>query len=152
MSERSPSLISPPTGTRRRLADACIVLFLAAQAAIPLSYYLGDRTTDERFSWRMFSSVRMHGCRVRVTERRERGGRVVTERVVLPRELHVAWITHLRRFRPAVVHKLLRWRCEQPQAREVHFHRRCVAPDGTRLPADRLIRQCDRGITEEASP
>ena len=39
-----------------------IALFLVVQMAVPASYYLRKDRHDERFSWRMFSTMRMAKC------------------------------------------------------------------------------------------
>ena len=103
---------APPTtkvaGSRnsRALASALIAAFLLFQIAMPLRYYLGGRGYDERFSWRMFSSMRMQHCNVQV--RRDHRPKATTQQVDLERELQVAWIGMLERYRRPVVEKLLR--------------------------------------------
>lgn len=55
-------------------ADAFIAVWLAAQLALPLHYYaLREDPRDERFAWRMFSSLSEQPCRARF----EVGGREV---------------------------------------------------------------------------
>ncbi len=62
--------LAPEAPPRRRfgVSDMFIACFLLAQIALPLRYYLGGRGTDERFSWRMFSSQRVEQCAVDVDE------------------------------------------------------------------------------------
>lgn len=120
--------IAPPSSSRQRWISAAALGVLLVQALIPLGYYLGDDPYDERFSWRMFSAVRMHRCAVEADELRE-GQRVS---IPLGDTLHVAWITTLRRNRAAATTRFLRWRCEGGAA-EARVISRCVAPDGTRL-------------------
>ncbi len=113
------------------------VVFLLAQAVIPLRYYFGSDPYDERFAWRMFSDIRMQQCRVSATE--TAGG---SEHVVpLMRTIHVAWITTLERNRSAVVRRYLRWRCEQEGVTSARLTTNCVTPDGRPVPP--LVRTID---------
>ena len=145
----------PAAGTRARAAAlAFIALFLLFQIAMPLRYYLGERGSDERFSWRMFSSVRMQKCRVRLDETVDGERRSVD----LDREVQVAWIGMLERYRPTVVEKVLRRRCERGGATRVDFERRCVDTDGSVLPSLLVGVDCASGDltaregTAEADP
>lgn len=128
-------------GLRHPLADAFIVLFLLFQIAMPLRYYLGERGDDERFSWRMFSSVRMQRCKARVNETTAAGER----KVDLNRELQVAWIGMLERYRPQVVEKLLQRRCATGEVEQVRYLRRCTGTDGRELPELQVALDCKRG-------
>jgi hypothetical protein len=124
-------------------STALIALFLLFQLAMPLRYYLGGRGTDERFSWRMFSSVRMQRCKVRVRERANEGSEL--RDVALNRELHVAWIGMLERNRPQVVEKLLVRRCEAADIAEALLTRNCVDTSGDALPELEVKLDCKRG-------
>src|SRR5690242_15394556 len=55
----APSDAGEDTPRNRLWSNVFIALFLAYQLAMPLRYYLGGRGYDERFSWRMFSTLRM---------------------------------------------------------------------------------------------
>lgn len=123
-------------------ANVFIALFLAYMIAMPLRYYVGGRGLDERFSWRMFSSVRMLKCKVSVDEhvRRsdDKGGGFAKRKVDLSKEVQVAWIGLLERGRPLVIEKLLARRCEQQGVAQVDYQLTCKAPDGSDGP--RLLR------------
>ncbi len=120
-------------------------VFLVAQVLIPLRYYFGSDPYDERFSWRMFSAVRVHQCRVQATE--TIGG---TPRPIdLNREIHRAWINTLSRNRDAVTEKFLRARCEGEGVTEVVVTNNCVAPDGTRVDPIVWTRDCASGEVSE---
>lgn len=116
------------------LANAFIALFLAYQVAMPLRYYMGGRGLDERFSWRMFSSVRMLECKVEVEEHVGDNGAPYKRPVNLKKEIQIAWIGLLERGRSLVVEKLLKRRCNEAGVLKVDYALDCVAPDGTRLP------------------
>lgn len=124
-----------------RWTNAFIVLFLGYQLVMPLRYYLGGRGYDERFSWRMFSTVRMQECRVQVEERVGEQTRAVN----LQKAVQIAWINMLERYRRPVVDKLLARRCEEESAREVRYTRTCVDTDGKALPETRVTMDCKSG-------
>jgi hypothetical protein len=123
----------------RAASNALIAAFLLFQIAMPLRYYLGGRGYDERFSWRMFSSVRMQRCDVRVREHVQDGGE---RQVDLDRALQVAWIGMLERYRPQVVDELLRTRCAASGVREVVYERVCRDTDDTQLPRLQVTLDC----------
>lgn len=78
-----------------RRIHAFLLVFLAVQLGAPLGYYLApERSLDERFAWRMFSSLRAVDC----VPRGAIGGRPVA----WERELHGGWVALLRRGRPSV--------------------------------------------------
>lgn len=130
-----------PPPRPRALANAFIALFLLVQVAVPLTYYLGERVEDERFGWRMFSTVRLRRCDVRVSETVAGTSRPVP----LTSELHIAWINLIKRGRTAVVHEFLAHRCVESGADEVLVDRRCIDTDGTTLPPDPTAIACATG-------
>lgn len=97
-----------PSGNRYWIVMGAIALLVAAQLAIPLRYYTGGDPYDERFSWRMFSEVRVVTCDPSATETKD-GQSAPVE---LGRELHEAWIGLLSRNRDAVIERFLVHRCE----------------------------------------
>lgn len=115
---------------RRRWIGAGVALALLVQALIPLRYYLGDDEYDERFSWRMFSAVRMQECDIRASE--TKNGR--SEPVRLMATVQAGWVNTLRRNREAVWERYLEWRCEQPDVERARLENRCTTPEGERLP------------------
>lgn len=134
--------------TQRKLVNALIVALVLLQLALPLRYYLGFAGgDDERFSWRMFSTVRLQRCEVNVTE--TTGDNDTPQQVRLRPILQVAWISILERFRPSVVEGFLRFRCQTEGVTKVLYTRRCVAPDGTSNPPDHLAIECDSGVISE---
>lgn len=129
----------PPA--QRGWSNALIAGFLLLQLALPLRYYLSGGGYDERFSWRMFSTLRMQSCQVKVEE--TIGD--VTGAVDLQKTLHIAWIGMLERYRRPVVDELLARRCAQPDARDARYERSCVDTDGRKLPATVVRMDCKRG-------
>ena len=136
-----------PGGAPRAWSNALIAAFLLFQIAMPLRYYLGGRGYDERFSWRMFSSVRMQRCDVRVRDVLASGA----ERTVdLERELQVAWIGMLDRYRSQVVDAFLHRRCRADSVRAARYERTCTDTDGTVLPKMQVELTCaSRELTRE---
>src|SRR5262245_37769335 len=102
---------TPPNASRfgsRRAVNLFILAFLAYQVAMPLRYYLGDRGYDERFSWRMFSTLRLQKCQVHVSEATEHaaaGGASAFQEVTVKRDVQAAWVNLLERVRMPVVEK-----------------------------------------------
>ena len=130
----------PPAS--RTWSNALIAVVLAFHLLMPLRYYLGEGGYDERFSWRMFSTLRMQQCKVKVEE--TIGDE--TRRVDLQKELQIAWIGMLERYRRAVVDKLLARRCAQEHARTVRYEHACVDTDGSTLPVDHVSMDCSSGL------
>jgi hypothetical protein len=122
-----------------------VALFVILQLLVPLRYYLGDDPYDERFSWRMFSAVRVHRCRVNAAE--TIGG---TPRAIdLNREIHRAWINTLSRNRDAVTRKFLWSRCGGEGVSEVRVINNCVDPDGNSVDPIVWTLDCESGEMSE---
>lgn len=145
-----PGRFDPFASPRARLwANVFIGLFLAYQLAMPLRYYTGPRGLDERFSWRMFSSVRMLECNVDIDEHFEEFGEVHQRDVSLKKEVQVAWIGLLERGRDLVIEKFLARRCDEEGVVKVDYYLGCVAPDGAKWPAvNRHMKCSDRKLVD----
>lgn len=134
----TPTATAPSTAAsdarKRRRENLTIAAILAFQIAMPLSYYLSDRLYDERFSWRMFSTLRLRDCKVEVKEHLISEGRSRTRRVNIERDVHVAWLRLLERMRSAVVDEYLARRCQSPDVTSVDFTCHCNDTDGRPLP------------------
>ncbi len=142
--QRSPE----PASSRSRI-NLLIVALLLMQLLIPLRYYLGfSGGDDERLSWRMFSTVRLQKCEVVVSE--VRADSDIPQRVNLKPILQVAWISVLQRFRPAVVDRFMRFRCESEGVKKVIYDRTCVAPDGKSVPPNHWELSCESGVMQQS--
>jgi hypothetical protein len=130
-----------PAAQSRTWSNVLIALVLAFHLFMPLRYYLGGGGYDERFSWRMFSTLRMQTCKVKVEETIADETRAVD----LNKAFQVAWIGMLERYRRAVVDKLLARRCAQQDARSVRYEHRCVDTDGSALPTTTVTMDCASG-------
>lgn len=134
-------------GRQRRLSNLFIAAFLLFQVGMPLRYYLGERGYDERFSWRMFSTLRLQQCEMQVTE--ARSGNAAWKDVHVRGDVQVAWVSLLERVRKPVVEKYLQRRCERQDVAKVAYTRRCTDTDGSALPEKTLVMDCaDRQLRE----
>ena len=141
---------STASSAARKAANALIVVVLAYHVGMPLTYYLSGRVYDERFSWRMFSTVRLHQCEVAVTETVPSGGQQLERPVQLAADLQSAWVGVLERMRPSVIEKYLARRCELAGATTAMLVGRCLDTDGTWLPEQRFTMECeDRAFSQE---
>jgi hypothetical protein len=101
-----------------RWPNGFIVAFVALQLTLPLHYYFLRRDEhDERFAWRMFSSVRMTKCEVEL--------RVGDEPIELRREFHDAWIALAQRGRRNVVEAMGARLCRKHPGQPVTAHLTC---------------------------
>lgn len=144
--QRPPSTEPEAAGWRYLLLAA----FLVAQTLIPLHYYLGDHPWDERFAWRMYSSVRVSQCRIQSFETRA-GQR---EQTRISEHIHVAYASNIQRNRPRVAEAYLRWRCESdPSLEQAEVYNTCVDARGERI-EPRLERRifCESGFIEKVGP
>jgi len=123
-----------PKRRYRLLVDLAIGVFLALQVATPLHYYVSDQRDDERFSWRMFSSVRVRDCRVTVTEFTNDEPQTYGREVAVERDVQITWLRLLERRRAAVIDAYLQRRCAQPDVVRARFTTLCRASDAATLP------------------
>jgi hypothetical protein len=151
-SSPKPQVPEAPQRSSRRVQNAFIAAFLALQIGVPLHYYLSDRDYDERFSWRMFSTLRLRDCAVHVTET-PRGAAGVSREVAIERDVHVAWVRLLERMRTAVVDRYLHRRCELAAIERVDYVRTCKDTDGSELTPVRRSLDCTQAEPQgEAAP
>lgn len=108
-------------GTVRRFLSTghgrWIALFLLVQLALPATYYLRSDRHDERFSWRMFSTMRMATCEPEV----KAGG----QPVALASKFHEAWIELARRGRRSVLEAMGERLCRDHRGQEIVIWLRC---------------------------
>jgi hypothetical protein len=136
----SPSTAPDPHARTRRRENLTIAAILVFQIAMPLSYYVSRRAYDERFSWRMFSTLRLRDCKVEVKEQLESGR---TRSVNIERDVHVAWLRLLERMRSAVIEAYLERRCDNNGVTRVDFTCRCNDTDGRALPPMERSLSCE---------
>jgi hypothetical protein len=141
------TIASPPPGRSRSIASIFIAVFLLWQIALPISYYLTEDDSDERFAWRMFSilSSFQKGCDVAVSEWGRTAG--PTGNPPQPLDLQDGWSKLLAKSRLAVVEKYLRLRCQaNPMASAVQFMQICSLPRGPKVPYEDIWFNCRTGV------
>lgn len=146
----TPTASAPSTDRKRKRENLTIAAILVFQIAMPLSYYFSSRIYDERFSWRMFSTLRLRDCKVEVKEHVRSGGRSGTRTVNIERDVHVAWLRLLERMRSAVVDEYLARRCQSPDVTSVDFTCHCNDTDGRPLPPMERSLTCKEAHREGA--
>lgn len=146
-------LVPAPTGRSRQVRNIAIVLFILYQVLVPLRYYLGGTEVDERFTWRMFSSVGMRCCNVSVYEITEQNGRDMERRLPLKTILQLYWANQFRGYhQPDLIKRFLQLRCQQVAIREVRFERNCSATDGSPVSPYRVVMNCQSGLVRSLGP
>lgn len=133
---------SPP---RQLLVNCFIAAFLLVQILVPLSYYTGDRGNDERFAWRMFSTVRQQLLSQRassvVVEPADSNG--MAWRVTLVDQLvSEPWVEFIEQDQRIVVDRFLEWRCKRGDSGEVRLEVKRWNADGHSLPTVRHSIDC----------
>ena len=103
-----------------------ILLYVIAQLAIPLRYYLGNHRDphDERFAWRMFSATRMTKCTATFTEGFDKP-------INMGAEFHEAWNEIVERGRFAVVEAMGAELCRRRPNTEIRVRLDCTYLDAT---------------------
>ena len=140
MPEPGADLAGPPSVSARRRISVFIAVILLLQIIAPSSYYVARRDGDERFAWRMFSSLDSTFCTVQASETIGLGAESTTRSVSLESTIQRSWILLLRADRPALADRFLAWRCEQTAAVQVQYELTCTAPDGSPVaPVQRRI-------------
>ncbi len=141
-----PSLLfDRPSPARRKWINCGIALFLTSQIAIPLTYYLYKEPTNERFAWRMFSSVHMSEWnRVQIIATAHRGGRTVQQIVPVESLLVESSWKNLYSAQPDFRDKFLRRYLEESGADELAYQAQGVWPSGEPMqPIRAVIRRGD---------
>ncbi len=85
------------------------IAFILLQIALPLSYYVSDNEYDERFAWRMFSSVRMTRCSFQLAS----SDGITESALPLPKQYHVVWINLAKRARLDVIDAMVERACAE---------------------------------------
>ena len=126
-----------PVWRRAPLPFVITLIFLGAQVWLPMSYYLGDYPWDERFAWRMFSTVRSLNCQAQAWEGAQAGqasvpcpdGQGRCAQVRLSQALHMVWVNLLKRGRREVVERFVQTRCAQGSGRSFYMSLTCPHPE-----------------------
>ena len=139
-SARSHWLIDSPPSSRRKWINLAIALFLTSQIVTPLTYYLYKEPTDERFAWRMFSSVHMSQWNpLAIVELMHRNGQT-QQRLVPVKDLLIesTWKA-LYTAEPDVRDKFLLRYLRISQADELVYEAQGIWPSGKPMEPIRLV-------------
>jgi hypothetical protein len=99
-----------------------ILVFVVSQLLLPLLYYVGRRDPhDERFSWRMFSPMRMAKCVPKVT--------IDGAPVALASKFHEAWLELANRGRFVVIEAMGAKLCHDHPGADVEVGLDCTYLD-----------------------
>ena len=108
------------TPLKRRLTIGALTLFFGAQMWAATSYYFGDYPWDERFSWRMFSTVRSLSCKpelwyaeptAKSSSPCPDGQSFGCRQLRLSSQYHMVWVNLLKRGRLQVLDEVAKDRC-----------------------------------------
>ena len=113
-------------GQTKPIVLACLVLFFGIQMYAPIRYYLGDYPWDERFSWRMFSTVRTLKCRPQLWSQQSDDSR--RQPLRLSREMHMVWVNLMKRGRLRVVEEFARSYCQRRPETALYISLSCPNP------------------------
>jgi hypothetical protein len=106
-----------------------IHLYLVVQLGLPAWYYFRDDKYDERFAWRMFSTIRASRCSAPGNLRAPPEFTVDGQPVRIESLFHEAWVGLTRRARPSVLHAMGKKLCRDNPGRAVAFRYVCIGPD-----------------------
>jgi hypothetical protein len=132
---------------RRRVHSLLIGAYLVVQLLLPLRYYLGlAPERDERFAWRMFSSVRLQQCTLQLFEL-VGASSVVNREVPVEQVVGTEWAEILSRGWKNAVDRLLERRCAaSPRTMVAGLSRTCRDPGSDQPPTlSTTSRDCRRG-------
>jgi hypothetical protein len=122
-----------------------LFIFFAIQIYLPLSYYLGNYPWDERFSWRMFSSVRSLQCQSQfIVESQNQANQQACpndpskscQKLKLNEHLHVVWINLIQRGRLEVIDRFAQQHCATKQDAMFFADLKCESTDGSKSPIE----------------
>lgn len=129
----TPLLNETPPDLRRTWIAIGVAIFLLTQICIPISYYLRDEPTSERFAWRMFSSIDLSSWNSEVTVLVDENGTVVERQVPLSATLQETYVKAIEQANLDIVESFMRRLSEQPGLKEVRFEARGTLPSGKEM-------------------
>ena len=133
--------VSKTKGSSSRWIMGLIALFFCFQMYAPIRYYLGEYPWDERFSWRMFSTVRTLKCQPQLWTQSKEDDRKYPLR--LSKEMHMVWINLMKRGRLRVIKEFARSYCIQHPQTALYISLSCPHPIPPHQPIPLLSPQTD---------
>ena len=120
-----------------------IGLFLVSQIWIPVSYYLSDEPTSERFSWRMFSSVDLATWETELTILVQQNGQLIRRPAPLESTVQETYVSGIQKAHLDIVEKYMRQLITSPDVQEVRYVARGRYPSGKELEPIQLVLRKD---------
>ena len=139
--------VSKTKGSPSRWIMGLIALFFCFQMYAPIRYYLGGYPWDERFSWRMFSTVRTLKCQPQLWTQSKEDDRKYPLR--LSKEMHMVWINLMKRGRLRVIKEFARSYCIQHPQTALYISLSCPHPIPPHQPIPLLSPQTDLCTSSE---
>lgn len=131
----SPLLNALPAPRWRIVITLGIAAFLASQIWIPVTYYLSDQPTSERFAWRMFSSVDLSTWNTRVVVFVEQDGKLIERTVPVAAYLQETYVKAIQRAQFDIIEPFMQRMLAQPGVQEVRLLAQGKYPSGEAIPA-----------------
>lgn len=120
-----------------------IVVFLISQIALPVSYYVGEHPTCERFAWRMFSSVDLSTWEAELTLMVRKNGTLVSQQEPIGSYVQDTYVICLQTAQFDIVEPFMRRFLLRPDVEEVRFLAQGTLPSGKRMPPIRCVLRRD---------
>ena len=112
------------------------ILFLGVQMYFALSYYMGKYPWDERFAWRMFSTVRSLQCKPQAWIQNHQAKQACPHHsqhkcnaVRFTQDVHMIWYNLMKRGRKEVIQSWVKRICARPQTEALYFSLQCPHPE-----------------------
>ena len=112
----------------RRWSGALIATFVLLQFLVPLTYLTRDDATDERFTWRHFTTAAEGSCETSATRKWMDGRR---ETIAIRKLIHQDWVDYVSQGRRAVVDAFLQKQCDPDGVLQVEVVNHCDDARGT---------------------
>jgi hypothetical protein len=106
-----------------------IAAFVALQFVVPLTYLAREDASDDRFTWRSFTTAPAQACETRASLQLYGGER---HHIPLEKLIHEDWIRYVQQGRLAVVDAFLLKQCEADDVEQVELVNRCDDEAATR--------------------
>lgn len=146
-------LFPPPKKQIQRVVNWFITVCLLFQAAIPLSYYLFKQPTNERFAWRMFSSVHMSDWNCQVREVVEENGQMIERIVPIGSILEESSVRGMQTGQLDIAAKFIRRWAQRPEVRQVTYEAQGIWPSGRKMAPLRLaVNSETRAVDQKTDP
>lgn len=118
-----------------KLKHIIFIIFLGIQMYFALSYYQGSYPWDERFAWRMFSTVRSLQCKpqawiqsAQAYQNCPHHPQYKCKPVRFTQDVHMIWYNLMKRGRKEVVQSWVERICRRTDTQALYFSLQCPHP------------------------